>query len=204
MNTYRKSRNSMSLFRMRGVTLVAAVIVCLALRTTLLAAPIWDIFLDGDTPTTGSLLDIQPLVTPFGTITFDGEFFNPPSDPEFIAAGASGNVFDIDSSSTAQLSFDFDIVSATFIYGGNNGSILVEARDIHGTVVDSFFQANTYDGQPAGPVTLSGLGIRSLYWEDPRMNYAALDNIGIIVPEPTTIAFLGLGGLSLIRRRRKK
>jgi len=166
------------------------------------------ILLDADSPATGSLLGTQPLVTLFGTITFDGEIRDRDSDPEFNAAGALGDVFNIQFlSQTAELSFDFNVQSLTFIYGGNSGSILVEARDEFGAVVDSFFQADTYGGQPAGPVTLSGLGIRSLYWEDTvfGMTFAALDNITISpIPAPGAILLgsIGVGVVSWLRRRR--
>ena len=177
----------------------------LAVLAVVSVAPGADILLDGDTPATGSNLGTQPLVTPYGTITFDGDLRDRDNDIEFNAAGALGNVFDIHDRlvSTAQLVFDFDIISATFIYGGNVGVIDLEARNGVGGVVDSFYQANTETGQPAGPVTVAGQGIRELYWEDPGYSFCALDNIEIIVPEPATLSLLALGGLALIRRKRQ-
>ena len=155
------------------------------------AAPI--ILLNGDSPATGSQLGAIPLVTPFGPITFAGEFLfgGAGGDPEFLAAGSLRNVFDIaDSTSTAQLTFGFDVVEASFIYGGNSGVFDIQARDIVGNVVDSFFQSSTYEGQPAGPITLSGVGIRSLVWRDPGNSFAPIDNVMIVpaVPEPSTLA----------------
>jgi hypothetical protein len=163
----------------------------------------WDILLDADTPATGSLLGTQPLLTTFGEIHFAGEIRDRDSDPEFNAIGATGNVFDIDNlSHHAYLTFDFDIRSATFIYGGNTGNILVRAINGSGQVVDSFFQADTLNG-PAGPITISGSGIRSLYWEDSwGGQFAPLDNIEIVVPEPCTLSLLVLGGMGLLRRRK--
>ena len=79
-----------------------------------------------------------------------------------------------------------------------------------GITVDSFFQAST-ESAPAGPTTLTGVGIRSLYWEDPGYNFAALDNIQITggspVPEPSTIFLLGIGLAAMAgkgMRREKK
>jgi hypothetical protein len=163
---------------MKELIMICAV-VGLSFATSSFGAP--TILLDADTPATGSLLGTQPLVTPFGTITFDGEMRDRNGDPEFNDAGALGDVFDIHNTpiQTAELSFGFSVQSLTFIYGGNFGSILVEARDGSGVVVDSFFQADTSGGQPAGPITLSGSNIRSLNWEDTELgnNFAALDNI---------------------------
>src|SRR5215217_8084062 len=144
--------------------LLAAVLISLGCASAAFAD---SVLLNADTPATGSDLDIMPLVTPYGTITFVGEIIDHGSDPEFNAAGAAGDVFDIvGNNSRAQLSFSFDVSSVTFIYGGNIGVFDIVARDINGAVVDSFFQADTNEDQPAGPVTLHGLGIRSLFWQD--------------------------------------
>jgi hypothetical protein len=151
----------------------------LAVATLLVVVPA-QIYIDGDTPATGSGLGTGPLVTPLGNVTFVGEFRTNPSDPEFIAAGAAGNIFDIGpTGSTAMMHFDFDVTEITFIYGGNSGDITVEARDAGGAVIDSFYQASTSGGQPAGPETLTGSGIRTLYWADSGGNFAPLDNIDI-------------------------
>ena len=139
-----------------------------------------DITLDADTLATGSTINSVPLATPFGTVSGVGTVdINSFSDPEMVLAGSAGSVFDIDATRTAEVFFDFDVDSATFVYGGNTGLIRIEARDMGGAVVDSFFQADTGTGEPAGPQTLSGTGIRSLYWEDPTGSFAALDNICI-------------------------
>ncbi len=171
------------------------------------------ITLDADSAATGSNLQTSPLETALGTISFVGEIRDRDGDEEFLAAGALGDVFDIGGTangSWAQLSFSFDVSSISFIYGGNYGSINLLARDISGVTVDSFYQSSTYSGQSAGPVTLSGVGIRSLYWEDPGNEFAALDNIVIDdggsapVPEPSTILLMGAGLLGLVGYNRKR
>ncbi|MEO0608920.1 MAG: hypothetical protein AAFR76_04005 [Planctomycetota bacterium] len=160
-------------------------------------------FLDGDSPGTGSLLGTTPLVTAFGTVSFAGEFRDDPSDPDLIAAGASGNVFDIDNStSMASFSFDFDVQSFEFIFGGNDGVFEIRAFDIGGNLVDSFTQPDTDAGAFAGPVTLSGAGIRTVTWEDPGFSFAPIDNVTVTIPAPATAALIGAAGLAASRRRR--
>lgn len=164
----------------------------LLLSAQLQAAHASSVYLDGDTVATGSNLVTTPLVTPLGTITFRGSFVTFTSDTDFVSAGASGNQFNIDGTETAAMSFDFDVDSVSFIYGGNQGVFDIEARDILGNVVDSFYQASTDAGQPAGPITLTGAGIRSLFWQDPGYSYAAIDNVTIsAVPEPSTWLLVG-------------
>jgi hypothetical protein len=164
------------------------------------------ITLDFDTPATGSNIIGSPLLTSLGTITaVDAELVTFASDPEFNAAGASGNKIDhLGSPSVAKLLFDFDVASIGLIYGGNTGDITIRVRDASSTILDSFFQASTSDG-PAGPIALSGIGIRSLEWFESDGNFAGLDNIEISdtpveVPEPWSLTLLGLGAFGVVRR----
>lgn len=166
--------------------------------------------IDFDTPGTGSTLDSSPLLTPLGTVTGANiEIRDPGGDPEFIAAGASGNVADhLDMPGPIpSLSFSFDVDSISLIYGGNSGDITIIVRDIGGTALDTFFQASTVGSQPAGPITFTAAGIRSLEWLETSGSFAAIDNVEIsnnaTVPEPSTIGLL-LAGLAFfgIRRRR--
>ena len=182
-----------------------------ALAAALLAAPAQAavIFLDFDTPATGGDLETGALVTDLGTITYLGDFTPAADDPDLLAAGAAGqsaSVGQSDGGILGLLTFGFDVVSLEFLFGGDEGSIEFLALDNGGLTVDSFFQADTGDGQPAGPVTLSGAGIRALLWRtegDDR--YAAIDNLTITVdvPEPAALGLLGVGLLGVAAARRR-
>jgi hypothetical protein len=174
------------------------------------------ILLDGDTPETGSLLMSQPLVTSAGIITLvtndNFRWIAASVDAELQPAGAAGDTFSIRNADLAppRLEFDFEVVEISFLYGGNIGGILVEALDINGQVVDFFQQDDTGEGEPTGPATLSGNGIRGLRWNDtrPASQFAGLDNIvlttaptvpnpGTVVPEPGTIGLMAAALMSL-------
>lgn len=188
---------------------VAVLLIVLSLPSISAAMP-----LDIDSLPPGFYAPGLPLVinTPLGEVHFVGEIRGPiPSDSGFIMAGASGNVLDIlnrpppgsvGSLSFAELMFNFDVFAITFIYStGSTGVFNVETRNISGDILYS----DSLIGN--GPITISGVGIRSLYWSDPGWNYAAIDNLGINIPEPASLLLLGTGlgvlGLAAYRRRRR-
>jgi len=139
-----------------------------------------DVSLDMDTAATGQNLDTTPLNTALGVISpVSGVEITNFTDLEFNRAGAGGNNIDQLTDAGAEISFGFDVNSLTFAYGGNIGEIRVQALDAGGAVVDEFFQGDTNAGQPAGPQTLAGEGIRALRWRDVSGAFAALDNIKI-------------------------
>ncbi len=138
------------------------------------------VLLDGDTQATGSNLLGGPLNTPFGQVRFPIGEFVAFAEPEMNAAGSFGNQFDIvNTTNGARLEWDFNVHSVTFVYGGNLGGIRVEALNQAGAVVDVFEQADTFNGQPAGPQILRGNNIRAIRWNDttPGSAFAGLDNI---------------------------
>jgi len=198
------------------------IIFCIAaglsftLAATSFAAPTLDLNADSLTPGLYYAPELT-ISTVHGPVTFEGEIYTLPgglaSDQEFVAAGASGNVFDVGKyqGGWAELSWEnFQVGSATFIYGGNAGNITVEARDKDGNVLDSYYQADTYWDQPAGPVTLWAgefNSIQSLYWKDTSStnDFAALDNISLtIIPAPGAILLgsIGVGLVGWLRRKK--
>ena len=107
-----------------------AVGLSLTLAATSFAGP--TIFLDADSLTpgtydgTGSNPPSLTFSSPYGPITFVGELKGDTGgDAEFIAAGASGHVFDVPHvTPEAELSWTtFEVLSVTFVYGGNAGDI---------------------------------------------------------------------------------
>ena len=197
------------------------IVFCLAVGLSLaLAAPSFaamTLNLNADSLTDGTYSSGSPLIisTPFGNVEFVGQIYNSTGgDTDFIAAGASGKVFDVGdfSSQTASLTFDFapryEVRDITFIYGGNVARINVLALDSSATVLDSL-NAPTGLGDPAGPVTLNagfGNSIAKLEWVDTDgLLFAALDNITLtVIPAPGAILLgsIGVGFVGWLRRRR--
>jgi hypothetical protein len=197
------------------------VILCIAVGLSLtLAAPSFaalTLVLDGSELSTGDYVSGSPgiISTFFGNIEFVGEIYDPSiGDVDLNNAGSSGNVFDVDQNSGtwSSLTFDFDpkyeVRNITFVYGGNDFSIDIQALDSSATVLDSL-SASTTLGANAGPVTLyAGLGnsIKTLTWNDPDdLAFAALDNISLeIIPAPGAILLgsIGVGFVGWLRRRR--
>lgn len=163
------------------------------------------VYLDADSFATGSGLVTTPLVTSLGTISYIGGELSTFADPDFTAVGASGNNFNIGDNLTAEFTFDFDVQSISFIFGGNGGAFDIFARDIDGNTVDSY-SGTTENGAFAGPMTLAGAGIRSLFWsDDPGWNFAALDNVTIsAVPVPAAAWLFGSALLGFFGFSRKK
>jgi hypothetical protein len=186
------------------------IIYCMAVGLSLVfsaisfAAPT-TYLVDGDT-------NALPWAVADGTISFAGTL-GPVADLDVLAAGGSGNSLQ-NHGTWATLSWDFDVDSVEFIYGGNAGGITVEILDSSNSVINSFYQADTYVGAPAGPITIADTGIRSIRWTDPDTYgfLVELDNILLTLPESTEpvipapgaalLSSIGAGLVGWLRRRK--
>lgn len=182
-------------------------LLALCLSAAVSSAQAVIISIDFDTAATGSGIIAAPLVTAAGTVTASASEGSSLSLATF--PGGSGDGLrhgQTTETSYGQLAFDFNVSAITFIYAGFvSGDILVEALDLGLGVVDSFFDGDTNDDLPGGPVTLSGAGIRFLRFSDTPSggSQSGIDSLRIVtasVPEPGTVALLGLGLLGIARR----
>jgi hypothetical protein len=116
-----------------------------------------------------------------------------------------------DADEFAQLAFDFDVTSISFLYAGLvTGVFTAQALDASLSVVDSFFDADTATDLPGGLVTLSGTGIRYFRFGDfpAGQSVAVVDDIAIThtdstaVPEPTLLLLLSTGLAAAVGQRR--
>lgn len=140
-----------------------------------------NLYLDGATPTKGSNLGTLQLLSPLG-VTSAACSIGVNADDEMIALGARGADFrGLGVPPEGEIRFNFNVNTIEFLYGGNLGNFNAQAINENGVVVDSFTQADTGNGQPAGPLILSGTNIRRLTWADSGASstYVSLDNIRI-------------------------
>ncbi len=161
--------------------------------------------LDFDSVASGSGLLGGPLATSLGMISAvnaSGIFSGGPTGNGLHHSETSNPGF-------ARINFGFDAISIRFDFNGYGGGVFTgQALDAADNVVDTFFVGATscaftcFDGTG---ITLSGLGIRAFRFADAPGGSAQsyVDNITITVPEPTSVALVGLALLALGLSRRK-
>ena len=172
------------------------------------------ITLDFDTPGTGSNILVSPLVTAEGTITasaLGGSLgFFPLSD--FPTTSLTHD--QSDDTDLGQLAFSFDVSSVTFNFSGfGSGAFSAQVLDSGLNVLDSFFDPDTSNDHPGGPISLSGSGVRFFTWGDTPSTFvsATVDNLQIAttpspVPEPTSVVLVtgGLMGIGVRQWRKRR
>lgn len=184
--------------------------VCLGFSSTSQAV----VMLDFDTVATGSDVVNNPLVTADGTITASAS-----GGSLYISDGSSGgltgDVLRFDETSDGQygqLAFDYNVSQISFLFAGfQSGAFTAQLLDSSFNILDSFFDADTNDDLPGGPIVLSGTNARYFrFFDGPGgLSFAGVDDLSITagptVPEPTTLALLGLGvaGFGCARQRTK-
>lgn len=196
-----RNRSSSTLLKKLLLTAAGALACCGTANAT--------ITLDFDTPATGSNIITTPFVTTEGTITASASEGSSLSLSVF--PGGSGNGLrhsQTTDSSFAQLAFDFDVTSVTFLFAGfTAGDFSAQLLDSALNVLDSFFDDDTNSDLPGGPVTLSGSGARFFrFLDSPSGGIASgVDNVSIetAVPAPPILALMGLGLVGLGYRRSK-
>jgi hypothetical protein len=144
----------------RSVTALATVVGVVGMLETserALAQTAGAIVLDFETAATGAAILSEPFVTPDGTITataVGGQLFILPSNGTHILLHDQS---DDNAPDFGELAFDFDVSSITFNFDGfSAGEILAEVLDAELNVLDTFFDPDTSDDHPGGPVTGQG------------------------------------------------
>ena len=193
------------------LTLAGASLVCSA---SLQAA---NLIVNGDFASHGGANNTA-FVDPGGDWTNSGYFHyndNNLGTGNYVYVWGAGSVDqDVSAAWTAASTIDIDLIAAMASWGSGGGSVLVELRKASD---DTVLWDNTTGGLTPGTVSplswsIDASTLAATAGEDLNLNITssgngtAIDSVSLevnTVPEPSSAALLGLGGLALILRRRK-
>ena len=134
---------------------------------------------------------------------------------DYVYVWGAGSVDqDVSAAWTAASPIDIDLITAMATWGSGSGSVLVELRKASD---DTVLWDNTTGGLTPGTVSplswsIDASTLAATEGEDLNLRISAtgsgtaIDDVSLevnAVPEPSSAALLGLGGLALILRRRK-